>query len=58
MNSVYLKYCISFLILITSFSTKAQSVDSLISIANKEITKQKKVDKINKKSNLIHFKKK
>ena len=50
MNSVYLKYCISFLILITSFSTKAQSVDSLISIANKEITKQKKVDKLNELS--------
>ena len=50
MNSFYLKYCISFLILITSFSTKAQSVDSLISIANKEITKQKKVDKLNELS--------
>ena len=50
MKSLYLKYCISFLILITSFSTKGQSVDSLISIANKEITKQKKVDKLNELS--------
>lgn len=56
MKNIYLKYAISFLILLTTFKINAQSIDSLVAIANKELSKQKKVDKLNELS--INYKSK
>ncbi len=50
MKNIYLKYTISFLILLISFQINAQSIDSLVAISNKEISQQKKVDKLNELS--------
>ena len=56
MKNIYLKFVISFLILLTTFEINAQSIDSLVAIANKEISQQKKVDKLNELS--INYKSK